>query len=157
MDCRETDRLRQKRKDRDAQLKKQALTRKVKEPSPKAVSAPEETPVEAEKPTRASKPETTLLPEEFLDSDSESELDDGPAPKRRRADKKKSAAPRDKRVGDTVYRVMKEADSRMAPKSEGRSRQVRAGLAKRGREGAGTNGGFVVGPKRVDWGTSRKC
>ena len=52
---------------------------------------------------------------------------------------------------------MQGADSRMAPKAEGRSRQVRANLVKRGREGARRNGGFVVGKKRVDWGTSRRC
>lgn len=143
---REAEKLRQKRKDRDARLKEQALTRKVKEPSPVSVpqnAEPEDTPTEIEpieKPSRTSNAVTTLLPDEFLDSDSEPEVDDAPTPKRRKSSKQK-AAPRDKRVGGTVYRVMKGADSRMAPKGEGRSRQVRANLAKRGREGAGRKGG----------------
>lgn len=51
---------------------------------------------------------------------------------------------------------MKGADARMAPKGEGRSRQVRENLKKRGREGA-RKGGFVVAGKKVDWGTSRRC
>lgn len=173
----EADRLRQKRKERDLRLKEQAQSRKskqdaLKEEGPAAEPQDQDEDAAApgteiqtipaaddDAPRRPNKSETTLLPEEFLDSDSEPEEEEGaePAAKRRRAEKKRSRAPRDKRVGGTVYRVVQEADSRMAPRKEARSKNVRAALLKRGREAGGRKGGFVVGKGRVDWGTSRKA
>ena len=154
-------------------MKEQAKSRKAKEPSPEPAAEPTSTEpaadddeadeaaaekalVENEIPS-INFEQTNLLPEEFLASDSEAEEEEAggaPAPKRRKAAKR--SEPRDKRVGGTVYRVVKGVDGRMAPKKEGRARAVRANLVKRGREGA-KKGGFVVGNKRVDWGTSRKC
>lgn len=147
-------------------MKEQADLRKAKEPSPQPASAPdtapEETPVD-DKPTEEApatiKFDGALLPDEFLASDSDEEQPDGPAPKRRKASKQKQkpSEPRDKRVGGTVYRVMKGKDSRAAPKAEARSKLVRSNLMQRGREGTKKKGGFLTGPKRLDWGTSRKC
>lgn len=173
---REANKLRQKRKDRDARLKEQADLRKAKEPSPQPVpaadtAAPEDVPLAdkleeaapADKPTQEApasiKFDGALLPDEFLASDSEEEQPDGPAPKRRKANKQKTkpSEPRDKRAGVTVYRVMKGKDTRAAPKAEVRSKLVRDNLMQRGREGKKKKGGFIVGSKRVDWGTSRKC
>lgn len=172
----EADRLRQKRKERDLRLKEQAQSRKAKldaqkEEAPAAEPQDEDQDEDAEvqgteiqtipaaDAPRRLDTSTTLLPEEFLDSDSEAEEEGGdePAAKRRRAEKKRSRAPRDKRVGGTVYRVVQAGDSRMAPRGEGRSKNVKAALLKRGREAGGRKGGFVVGKGRVDWGTSRKA
>lgn len=143
-------------------LKEQAGTRKAKEPSPQPdTAAPEEAPL-ADKPAQEApapiKFDGALLPDEFLASDSEEEQPDGPTPKRRKASKQKQkpSEPRDKRVGGTVYRVMKGTDGRAAPKAEPRSKLVRGNLMQRGREGK-KKGGFLTGPKRLDWGTSRKC
>lgn len=173
----ETDRLRQKRKERDLRLKEQAQSRKEKldakkDEAPTAEPQGEDQGQDATAPgteiqtipaaddaPRRLHSSTTLLPEEFLDSDSEPEEEEGdePSTKRRRGEKKRSRAPRDKRVGDTVYRVVQAGDSRMAPRKEGRSKNVKAGLLKRGREAGGRKGGFVAGKGRVDWGTSRKA
>ena len=167
MHYREANKLRQKRKDRDARLKEQADLRKAKEPSPQLVSAPDTTAPEetsldgklTEEASSSIKFDGPLLPDEFLASDSEEEQSEAPAPKRRKANKQKQkpSEPRDKRVGGTVYRVMKGTDTRVAPKAGSRSKLVRANLTQRGREGKKRNGGFLVGPKRLDWGTSRKC
>lgn len=59
-------------------------------------------------------------------------------------------------MGGTVYRVVKEVDERMAPKGEGRTKNVKGNLLRRGREGVKKGGGFVSEGKRVDWGTSRR-
>jgi len=105
-----------------------------------------------------------FLPQEFLDSDDDEEAYQGdlssvggePKPKRRKSEQKK--APRDKRVGSTVYRVMSEVDKRLAPRKEKSSKDVRARLLKRNRSGVPQQKGFIVGrpmPK-PDWGSSRR-
>ncbi|SPO04572.1 uncharacterized protein DNG_07257 [Cephalotrichum gorgonifer] len=179
----ETERIRQKRKERDARLKDQARARKPKpEAAPEAEAKAESdadadagaeekvdetavtstaTAVDVRKPSRGKIEIPTFLPEEFLSSDSEDDGDDdaGPPSKRRKAGvgARKRAEPRDKRVGGTVFRVVKQVDARMAPKGEGRTKSVRTALLKRGREEGARRAGFLVGgKKKADWGTSRR-
>lgn len=95
-----------------------------------------------------------LLPEEFLDSSSEGEeeeMDDfagGARPKRRRVAgverslKRLDRAPRDERVGSTVYRVAKGSDERLPPKSKKYAQSGKDVLMRRNRPGVRSTGFF---------------
>lgn len=101
-------------------------------------------------------PIPNVLPAEFLtDSSSEDEDDEdensvaGPSrPKRRKvAAVEKSLArqdrgPRDERVGSTIYRVAKETDDRLAPKSKQYAKGRKDMLLKRNRTAVKPRAGF---------------
>jgi len=57
-----------------------------------------------------------------------------------------------------VYRVVEQADQRLAPKSQRNTREIKARLMQRNRKAVGQTKGFIVGrpvPK-PDWGSSRR-
>lgn len=97
-----------------------------------------------------------LLPAEFLtDSSSEDEEDDASTSHVPRSKKRKVSsienkltrldkAPRDERIGATVYRVAKKTDERMAPKLKKHSRNIKEDLLKRNRSAVKSRSGFFA-------------
>lgn len=166
--------LRRKRQERDAKFKKQAEARKKTQqlPTTTADPAPEEkdtrlpdigTASSSSRKRIGKRSLPSILPDEFLASDSESDAgsgdDDGAETASgtrkikfntaaRQVARAEARHPADHRVGGTVYRVMKKQGPReMAPKGGRYSRNAREMLLGRGRPGAlvgGARKGFLV-------------
>ncbi|KAG5935328.1 hypothetical protein E4U60_003245 [Claviceps pazoutovae] len=133
----------EKRQQRDALFKKQALERKATAHDDKK-SAPA-----AAGRKRAERTQIpNVLPAEFLeDSSSDSDGDashssDVDAPRRRartvpsveRRLARQAKGPRDEVIGTTVYRVSKDVDARMAPKVKKSAQSAKDALLRRGRQ-----------------------
>ncbi|KAK2741646.1 hypothetical protein CKAH01_06987 [Colletotrichum kahawae] len=162
-----------KRQERNTRLQEQAAVRKAQKPAPaeKAKDEDEEmetAAVEAEdladaeqpgaaapkKPTRRRLDLPAELPAEFLESDSEDDGEDGADGHPRKARKLNTAkaqisregrGPKDEVVGSTVFRVVKQEDQRLAPKSHKYSIGTKKAMLARGRTAVGAKKGFLVG------------
>ncbi|KAG6059248.1 hypothetical protein E4U17_006622 [Claviceps sp. LM77 group G4] len=137
----------EKRQQRDALFKKQALERKAAaHDDEKFASAPAPTAAGRKRAERTQIP--NVLPAEFLeDSSSDSDGDasrssDVDAPRRRartvpsveRRLARQAKGPRDEVIGTTVYRVSKDVDARMAPKVKKSAQSAKDALLRRGRQ-----------------------
>ncbi|KAG6091733.1 hypothetical protein E4U30_006363 [Claviceps sp. LM220 group G6] len=137
----------EKRQQRDALFKKQALERKAAaHDDEKSAPAPAPTAAGRKRAERTQIP--NVLPAEFLeDSSSDSDGDasrssDVDAPRRRartvpsveRRLARQAKGPRDEVIGTTVYRVSKDVDARMAPKVKKSAQSAKDALLRRGRQ-----------------------
>lgn len=156
-----------KRQERDTLFKQQAGERKKLEDEAKAQATAESDQLDDDlDAVKQSEPASgrrrmdktnvpNVLPAEFLtDSSSEDEDEDVAAtskrPKKRQVssiDRKLSRqdrAPRDARIGSTVYRVAKKTDERLAPKAQKYGQNARDLLLKRNRSATKPRPGFFV-------------
>lgn len=137
----------EKRQQRDALFKKQALERKAAaHDDEKSTPAPAPTAAGRKRAERSQIP--NVLPAEFLeDSSSDSDGDASrssdvdalrrrartvPSVERRLA--RQAKGPRDEVIGTTVYRVSKDVDARMAPKVKKSAQSAKDALLRRGRQ-----------------------
>lgn len=164
------DDVRRKRQERDAKFKKQAEARKLQQQKSAATAAPAQAAEDEEdsddEPTAAKEQPASrlvtslstssrkrldrralpsVLPDEFLESDSEAEEEDGEEestrPKKitfntaaRQVARAEPRHPADLRVGSTVYRVMKkQGESKLAPRGGKYSKNAREMMLGRGR------------------------
>ncbi|KAG5921435.1 hypothetical protein E4U61_006736 [Claviceps capensis] len=137
----------EKRQQRDALFKKQALERKATAHDDEK-SAPAPAPAAAGRKRAERTQIPNVLPAEFLeDSSSDSDGDashssDVDAPRRRartvpsveRRLARQAKGPRDEVIGTTVYRVSKDVDARMAPKVKKSAQSAKDALLRRGRQ-----------------------
>ncbi|KAF4914530.1 hypothetical protein CGCVW01_v010589 [Colletotrichum viniferum] len=162
-----------KRQERNTRLQEQAAVRKAQKTAPAEKANDEDEEMEtaaaeaedladaeqadvaaSKKPTRRRLDLPAELPAEFLESDSEDDGEDGAEGQPRKARKLNTAkaqisregrGPKDEVVGSTVFRVVKQEDQRLAPKSHKYSIGTKKAMLARGRTAVGVKRGFLVG------------